>query len=74
MASITQTIIGERGLTTHYPELGTEPIPIEPYFSETHFQGEKDRLFRRAWLKVGRVEQIPDPGSYFVCDLTVADT
>ena len=43
-----------------YPDLGTGPIPIEPYVSRAHFEKERDLLFRKLWLNVGRVEQVPE--------------
>lgn len=57
-----------------YPELGTGPLPIEPYVSREYFEKERERIFRKVWLNVGRVEQIPDPGDYFVKDLAVCHT
>lgn len=57
-----------------YPELGTGPIPIEPYISRAYFEEERELIFRKVWLKVGRVEQIQNPGDYFVRDLAVCKT
>ena len=57
--------------TTQYGELGTDPAPIEPYISPAYFELERERIFRRVWLNVGRVEDIPQPGDYFVQDLAV---
>ena len=57
-----------------YPELGTGPIPIEPYVSRDYFEKERAQIFRKVWLNVGRVEQIPNPGDYFVKDLAVLQT
>jgi phenylpropionate dioxygenase-like ring-hydroxylating dioxygenase large terminal subunit len=54
-----------------YPELGTGPIPIEPYVSREYFEKERELIFRRVWLNVGRVEQMPNPGDYIVRDLGV---
>lgn len=64
------------GKTWHdrYPELGTGPIPIDPYVSREYFEKERDGLFRKLWLNVGRVEQVPEGGHYFVKDLAVCDT
>ena len=42
-------------LTGRYPELGSEPIPIEPYISPQYFELEKKYLFKKAWIHVGRV-------------------
>ncbi len=57
-----------------YPELGTGPVPIEPYISPEYFEKEREYIFRKVWLNVGRVEQIPEPGDYFVKDLAVCRT
>jgi len=57
-----------------YPELGTGPIPIEPYVSRAYFEKEQERIFRKVWLNIGRVEQILQPGDYFVKDLEVCNT
>ena len=52
----------------------TGPIPIEPYISEDYFKLEQERVFRKVWLNVGRIEQIPNPGDYFVKDLPMCRT
>jgi phenylpropionate dioxygenase-like ring-hydroxylating dioxygenase large terminal subunit len=57
-----------------YPELGTGPIPVEPYVSREYFERERELIFRKVWLIVGRVEQIPNPGDYLVKDLAVCKT
>jgi phenylpropionate dioxygenase-like ring-hydroxylating dioxygenase large terminal subunit len=38
------------------------------------FQLERDAIFRRAWLMVGRVEQLPRKGSYFTKSVDVVDS
>ncbi|HWP41781.1 MAG TPA: SRPBCC family protein [Blastocatellia bacterium] len=62
MSKATQT----EKWTTRYPELGTGPIPIAPYISSERFERERERIFRRVWLNVGRQDEIPNPGDYFV--------
>ena len=57
-----------------YPDLGKEPIPIEPYISREYFELERERIFRNVWLQVGRIERIPDPGDYFVQEIPVCHT
>ncbi len=54
--------------------IGTGPVPIEPFVSTSYFERELERIFKRSWLEVGRVEEIPKPGDYFVKDLNVCDT
>jgi phenylpropionate dioxygenase-like ring-hydroxylating dioxygenase large terminal subunit len=64
------------GATWHskYPELGTAPVAIEPYVSPEFFELERERVFRRTWLCVGRVERIPNPGDFFVKDIAIGKT
>src|SRR3546814_4984624 len=40
--------------------LGTGPVSCEPYRSPAYFERERENLFKRAWLTVGRVEQLPE--------------
>lgn len=51
-----------------------KPIPIERYTSPDYFIKEKDRVFARKWLNVGRINRIPNKGDYFVKDMRIADT
>jgi len=46
--------------------LGTGPVSVEPYRSKEYFEQECDQVFGRAWLCMGRVDQLPEPGTYFV--------
>jgi phenylpropionate dioxygenase-like ring-hydroxylating dioxygenase large terminal subunit len=71
-----QSRTGSNGRKWHsqYPELGTDPVPIEPYISPEFFELERERVFRRAWLCLGREERIPNAGDFFVKDLAIART
>lgn len=60
--------------TPTFHGLGTEPVPVEPCISPAHFEEERSRIFRRCWLNIGRVEEIPEVGDYIVRDLAVCDT
>jgi phenylpropionate dioxygenase-like ring-hydroxylating dioxygenase large terminal subunit len=55
-----------------YPELGTGPVPLEPYISQRHFELERDLIFRKTWLIVGRVEEVPKAGDYLAMDVEIA--
>jgi phenylpropionate dioxygenase-like ring-hydroxylating dioxygenase large terminal subunit len=54
-----------------YPTLGTEPVPTEPCTSAEYYGFEQERLFPKVWLKVGQVEDVPNPGDFFVQDIAV---
>jgi len=60
-------------LHDRYPELGKGPVPVEPYISPDYYRREQEKVFRKTWLHVGRVEEIPKPGDYFVKDLAACD-
>src|SRR5262249_3496263 len=60
--------------TQQYPELGTAPVDYTDSIDPAYYQTERDALFRRSWLTVGRVERLPRVGSYFTKELAVAGT
>ena len=60
--------------TEHYPELGTAPVSYESSISPEFYELEREAIFKRAWLNVGRVEQLKRNGSFFTKDLAVAKT
>jgi phenylpropionate dioxygenase-like ring-hydroxylating dioxygenase large terminal subunit len=64
----------EGSWTEHHPELGTGLVSYEDSISPEFYELEREAIFRRAWLNVGRVEQLPRRGSYFTKELAVART
>jgi phenylpropionate dioxygenase-like ring-hydroxylating dioxygenase large terminal subunit len=44
-------------------------VPVEYYTSPEYYKREQDMIFRRAWLMVGRDDEIPQPGDFIVRDL-----
>lgn len=62
----------EGSWTQHYPELGTSMMSFEDSVSPEFFELEREAIFKRAWLNVGRIEQVPRTGSYFTKELDVA--
>jgi nitrite reductase/ring-hydroxylating ferredoxin subunit len=61
----------EGSWTQHY-DLGTEPISYEDSISPEYFAREREAIFRRTWLNVGRVERLPRVGSYFTKEIAAA--
>jgi phenylpropionate dioxygenase-like ring-hydroxylating dioxygenase large terminal subunit len=51
--------------TEHFPELGTGRVSFEDSISPAFYELEREAIFKRAWLYVGRTEQLPRNGSYF---------
>src|SRR4051794_32739278 len=64
----------EGSWTQHYPKLGTEPVSYEDSITPESFELEQQAIFKRAWLNVGRVEQLPRKGSYFTKELKAVNT
>lgn len=61
-------------ITEKFPYLGKGPVSVEQYISPEFFEREKEQIFKKTWIQVGRVEQIPNTGDYFVKDLHACDT
>ena len=55
----------KRPVSERYPDIGTGEMSIEPYISEDFFELEREKIFKKMWLYVGRVERIPKAGDYF---------
>jgi phenylpropionate dioxygenase-like ring-hydroxylating dioxygenase large terminal subunit len=64
----------EGSWTAHYPRLGTQPVAYDDCVSADYYELERDAVFARTWLNVGRVEQLPRVGSYFTKELDAART
>ena len=44
-------------------------IGVEAYISESYARAERDKLWRKVWQQVGRVEELPEVGSYLTYDI-----
>jgi Rieske 2Fe-2S family protein len=64
----------EGSWTEHYPELGTGFVSYQDSISPEFYEDEREAIFKRAWLNVGRVEQLPTKGSFYTKELAVAKT
>ena len=64
----------EGSWTEHYPELGTGPVSFRDSTSPEFYELEREAVFKRAWLNVGRVEEVPRVGSYFTKEIDAAKT
>ena len=50
------------------PLLEAETLPPLCYTSEAFYAREVERIFRKEWNFIGRVDRIPNPGDYFALD------
>lgn len=60
--------------TDNYPELGRGPISLHDSVCPEFYEQEKQHVFKKNWLYVGRIEQLPNKGSYFTRELDILDT
>jgi len=58
--------------TENYPELGTGPVDYTDSIDPSFFEAEREAIFKRTWLNVGRVERLSRTGSYFTKELPSA--
>src|SRR5262245_25763769 len=56
-----------------YPHLGTGPISPIPSISPAFYERERERIFRRCWLQVATLNDLPEPGDFFMRDIEVAE-
>src|SRR3974390_1741527 len=54
--------------------LGTEPIPAGRYYQHEYFDLEREAIFRRTWLNIGHISELPEAGSFIVRPLEFANT
>lgn len=50
---------------THLPQV----LPAEAYKSQEQFEREMERLFLPSWHFIGAVDDVPNDGDYFTCEL-----
>ena len=62
----------EGSWTEHYPELGTGPVSFRDSTSPEFYELEREAVFKRAWLNVARVEEVPRVGSYLTKEIDAA--
>ena len=60
--------------TDAYPELGRGPVSLEDCVSEEFYEKEREHVFKKTWLYMGRVERVPKSGSYFTRELRFLNT
>lgn len=64
-------------MSTYWTErfgLGTGPVPVDPMTNPEFFELEREKIFGRSWLNIGRIEELPKHGTYFVKDIDVLHT
>jgi phenylpropionate dioxygenase-like ring-hydroxylating dioxygenase large terminal subunit len=49
-------------------------VPLYERIQPEYFEREREKIFRRSWLRIGRIEDLPEKGSYFVFDVPTLKT
>ena len=62
-------VLLERFYGPDHPELGSGPLPVEPYVSAEYFALEKEHIFRDAWLLACHESELPEPGDFLVKEI-----
>src|SRR4051794_31806915 len=62
------------GSWTEHFGIDTGPVSYDDSISPEHYELERDAIFRKTWLNVGRVEQLPRRGAYFTREIAAART
>src|SRR3546814_7465862 len=47
-------------------------LPICPYYRDDYFELEREAVFRRCWLQIGHISELPEPGTFIVRPVEVA--
>lgn len=53
--------------------LGTDPIPAKPYYCPDFFALEREAIFKRTWLQIGHMSELPEAGSFIVREVDIAN-
>ncbi|GAB4353700.1 MAG: aromatic ring-hydroxylating dioxygenase subunit alpha [Immundisolibacter sp.] len=53
-------------LAQRYGDLGRGPVSTESVTSAAYFEAEREAVFKRSWLMIGREHDVADPGDYLV--------
>jgi phenylpropionate dioxygenase-like ring-hydroxylating dioxygenase large terminal subunit len=54
--------------------IGNGPVSALPYHDEAYYQLERQAIFRRTWLTIGRVSEVAERGQFIVRRIDPADT
>jgi len=53
-------------LAQRYRDLGRGPVSTESVTSAAYFEAEREAVFKRSWLMIGREHGVANPGDYLV--------
>ncbi|MCW2849819.1 MAG: putative dioxygenase with Rieske [2Fe-2S] iron-sulfur domain [Marmoricola sp.] len=65
VSTLVETIRAQAAL----PLTEARPLPSATYWDEDFYEHELEHIWRKDWICIARVEEVPDPGSYRAIDL-----
>jgi phenylpropionate dioxygenase-like ring-hydroxylating dioxygenase large terminal subunit len=65
VSTLVDTIRAQAAL----PLLEARPLPAAAYWDEDFYEHELEHIWRKDWICIARVEEVPKPGSYRAIDL-----
>ena len=63
----------KRTLERRVSRTGRGPVSLEDCVSEEFYEKEREHVFKKTWLFMGRVERVPKSGSYFTRELKFSE-
>ena len=69
IAALTDLLTPAEIAAVREPPERSSWLPARSYTDPAFYELEKERVFRRSWLCVGRAEQVATPGDYFAIQL-----
>jgi phenylpropionate dioxygenase-like ring-hydroxylating dioxygenase large terminal subunit len=69
MATEVDRLRSQLAMLASLPESRAQSLPPEFYTSEAWLEAERQGVFRREWICVGRVEEFASVGDYRVCEI-----
>jgi phenylpropionate dioxygenase-like ring-hydroxylating dioxygenase large terminal subunit len=71
--AVMDTSTDKQRWTLQYPEMGAGPIDLSSMTDSDVYDREVEKIYRKAWLNIGRAEQIPNVGDFFVFTIPTFD-
>lgn len=53
--------------------LGSGPVPAAPYYDPAYFELEREAVFKRSWLHIGHICELPERGSFIRREVEIAN-
>ncbi|MEV7968676.1 aromatic ring-hydroxylating dioxygenase subunit alpha [Sphaerisporangium sp. NPDC088356] len=68
-ANVVQALVQQIHEQAALPLEESRPLPTRAYWDPEYYEYELEHIFRKDWICIARVEEVPDKGSYRAIDL-----